>query len=195
MRFLVPSGLLLALCAVFLLLRAPANPSEATSIVAASPRFILAFPGATGWREEQGCSDVAATDACDGEWTHAAGQKVRVLLIPVVDASRLANFTHKLKSSVEQQGGVVGELPWNDGKAVRMLQPVVGAEDNIDLVNITYLLTSPDSRLLHLVTSLVPQKDQIDGDQRLRDLLAFGAWVQEIEPALPASVDERAARP
>lgn len=166
-------GLVLAGVAAFLLLRAPAPV-----VTVLDPQLMLGFPGATGWHEESACHDVDATDACAGEWTFQSGQKVRVLLVPVVDPERLTLMTQKLKQRVEEQGGVVGELPYQGGKAVRMLQPVVRAEDNVDLVNISYVLPAPDRRLLHIVTSLVSHKEQVEADQRIRDLLAFAAWVE-----------------
>ncbi|MDP2344287.1 MAG: hypothetical protein Q8O67_25230 [Deltaproteobacteria bacterium] len=176
MRFLVPLGVAVALVAAFLLLRA--GPA---AVAVVEKQLVLSFPGATGWREEPACTDVDATDACAGEWTHEGGQKVRVLLLPLIDAARLGTLTQRLQQQVEAKGGVVGELDLQGNKVVRMLQPVVRAEDNVDVVNITYLLPSPDRRLLHLVTSLVLQKEQIEADQRVRDLLAFSAWTEDAD--------------
>ena len=180
MRLLIALGLLLVAVAAVLLLRgAPSSSSSSSSEPAGQhpDSTRLAFPGATGWREEAACTDVDAKDACAGEWTGAGGQKVRVLLLPVGDPARLATMTQKLQTNVQAQGGVVGEFATKDGKVVRLLQPVVRAEDDVDLVNISYLLVSPDRRLLHIVTSLVTQQEQVDADQRVRDLLAFAAWV------------------
>ena len=175
MRFLLPLGLVVAVVAVFFLLRSPDEPAPVAAGV--HERLVLTFPGATGWREEDACTNVDATDACAGEWTAEQGQKARVLLLPVVDVARLAAMTAKLKVRVEEQGGVVSELDTHEGKIVRMLQPAK-AEGDVDVVNITYLLPSPDRKLLHMLTSVVPQGDQVDADQRLRDLLAFAAFTR-----------------
>jgi hypothetical protein len=181
MRFLIPLGIAVAVVAAFLLLRA--GP---VAVAVVEKQLVLSFPGATGWIEEPACTDVAPTDACAGEWTFGGGreqgQKVRVLLLPIVDAARLGTLTQRLKSKVEEQGGVVSELETREGKIVRMLQPGVRAEDNVDVVNITYLLPSPDRRILHMVTSLVTTQGQIEGDQRVRDLLAFAAFTEDGAP-------------
>ena len=185
MRFLLPVGLAVAALAAFLLLKTAAPVDDDGGLAPAAVRLVLSFPGATGWTEEPGCTDVDAADACDGEWTWTAGgerQKVRVLLVPVVDPGQLPLMTARLKERVEQQGGVVGEIEQRDGNVVRMLQPVVRAEDDVDLVNISYLLASPDRRLLHVVTSVVTQAQQVEADQRVRDLLAFAAWIENSAP-------------
>lgn len=171
MRFIVPLALAVAAIAAFLLLRAP---KVAVDVV--ESHVALAFPGATGWKEESGCSDTADTDLCGGEWTHENGQKARVLLVPLIDPSRLASFTKRLRQQTEERGGVVQELDAAQTKVVRLLQPVVRAEDNVRLVNITYVIPGPDHRFLHLLTSLVTEDDQVGADGRLRDLLAFAVW-------------------
>lgn len=175
MRFLVPLALAIAAVAAFLLLRAPA-----TTVHVVEARALLAFPGATGWTEQPSCTEVQSGEACAGEWTHVGGQRARVLLVPVVDATRLAQLTARLRAGVEEKGGVVGEFDAVVGgaatKVVRLLQPAVRAEDSHALVNITYLVPEPGGRVLHLLTSLVVEEDQVAADARVRDLLQFAVW-------------------
>lgn len=183
MRFLVPIALAVAAFAAFFLLR---QPTEVSHVV--ETRLVLEFPGASFWKEEERCTDVAEGDICAGEWTHQNGQKARVLLLPIVDSRRLESFTKRLKAKVEGEGGVVEEfvpsqlmgqcgLPADTPlRIVRLLQPVVRQEDNAKLVNITYVIPGADHRVLHLLTSLVAEADQVGADGRVRDLLAFGAW-------------------
>ncbi len=183
MRFLVPIALAVAAFAAFFLLR---QPGEVSRVI--ETREVLEFPGASFWKEEERCTDLSEGDICGGEWTHNNGQKARVLLLPIVDSRRLDSFTKRLKTKVEAEGGVVEEfvpsllmgqcgLPGDTPlRIVRLLQPMVRAEDNVRMVNITYVLPGPDNRVLHLLTSLSTEADQVGADGRIRDLLAFGAW-------------------
>lgn len=183
MRFLVPIALAVAAFAAFFLLRSPKDVP-----LVLETRLVLEFPGASFWKAEERCTGLAEGDICGGEWTHDNGQKARVLLLPILDSRQLDNFTRRLKEKVEAGGGVVEEfepaqLMGQSGapkdaphKIVRLLQPAVRDEDNARMVNVTYVLPGPDNRVLHLLTSLVREDDQVGADGRLRDLLAFGVW-------------------
>lgn len=171
MRFLVPVALALAAFAAFFLLR---GTKDVVTIV--ESHVALDFPGATDWSAATACTDSADTDLCAGEWTHKNAQKARVLLVPVMDQKRLALFTQRLKQQVEEKGGVVQELDAANAKVVRLLQPVIRAEDNQKMVTLSYVIPGPDHRYLHILTSLVLEDDQVGADSRLRDLLAFAVW-------------------
>lgn len=175
-KLLIPVGLAIAGAAGFFLLRDGPDAANAGPVV--ESRMALDFPGATGWKAEAACTDVVAADFCAGEWTHEQGQKVRVLLVPLPDPGKLASMTERLKADVESKGGVVQEVEQGGTRVVRLLQPAVRAEDNAAVVNISYLMASPDQRLLHIVTSLAPQPQQEAADGRVRDLLAFAVWTQ-----------------
>lgn len=151
------------------------SPSEPAVIVNLNDTR-LSFPGATGWSEDAGCTDVAETDPCVGQWRHDAGQRVQILLIPVPDATRLAAFQERFVAQVRAQGGVAEVIDHNGAQVVRALQPMRGDDDAL-FVGITYALTAPGGTGLHLVTSRAPLADEEAADGRVRDLLAFGAWI------------------
>jgi hypothetical protein len=157
-------------------------PSPSTS----PPRVVvlesaLGFPGAVDWRQLP-CSDVAAADLCQSQWVHRDGQVARVLLLPVPDPTKLTTLAERLATQARAAGGVA-EVVDTERHAIRLLQPMRdAAHDDALLVGLTYVLTAPEGRALHLLTSTVPLADQEPGDQRLRDLLAFGAWLQADAP-------------
>lgn len=142
---------------------------------------VLGFPGATDWVDVP-CSDVGPDDLCQGQWRHATGQIARVLLLPLPDPSKLAALAERLKAQARAAGGVA-EVIAGERPAIRLLQPMRDASQGDDVVvGLTYVLTAPDSRSLLLLTSTVPLSEQEAGDQRLRDLLAFGAWLDADAP-------------
>lgn len=148
----------------------------------------LAFPGVDGWSEEP-CSDVAAEDLCQSQWRHTGGQIARVLLLPLPDPGKLDAFATRLQQQVTAAGGVA-EVVDGDKGAIRLLQPMRAA-DRADavVVGITYVVPAPDRGALHLLTSTAPLAEQEPGDQRVRDLLAFGAWVHDDDDAPAAGLD------
>jgi hypothetical protein len=158
-----------------------------TTTTSMSPRVVvldgsvLGFPGATDWVDVP-CSDVGPDDLCQGQWRHATGQIARVLLLPLPDPSKLATLAERLQAQTRAAGGVA-EVIAGERPAIRLLQPMrdAGHHDAV-LVGLTYVLTAPDNRSLHLLTSTVPLAEQEAGDQRLRDLLAFGAWLDANAP-------------
>lgn len=139
----------------------------------------LGFPGATDWHADPACTDVAPTDPCVSQWRHTTGQLARVLLLPVPDPSRLPQLAARLQEQTKASGGVAEDITTAGGQQViRLLQPMRDADHaDATLVGFTYVLTAPDRRTLHMVTSSAPLKDEADADRRLNDLLAFGAWV------------------
>jgi nitronate monooxygenase len=79
--------------------------------------------------------------------------------------------------------GGIAEVVDGAQRAIRLLQPMRDAShDDALVVSLTYVLTAPEGRALHLLTSTVPISSQEPGDQRLRDLLAFGAWLASDAP-------------
>lgn len=140
----------------------------------------LGFPGATDWHADPACTDVAPTDPCVSQWRHTSGQLARVLLLPVPDPARLPQLAARLQEQTKASGGVAEDITTAGGQQViRLLQPMRDADHaDATLVGFTYVLTAPDHRTLHMVTSSAPLKDEADADRRLQDLLAFGAWVQ-----------------
>jgi hypothetical protein len=142
---------------------------------------VLGFPGATDWVDVP-CSDVGPDDLCQGQWRHSSGQIARVLLLPLPDPSKLATLAGRLQAQTQAAGGVA-EVIEGERPAIRLLQPMRdAARGDAVVVGLTYVLTAPDSRSLHLLTSTVPLAEQEPGDQRLRDLLAFGAWLDPDAP-------------
>ena len=141
----------------------------------------LGFPGANDW-QQVACTDVAASDLCQSQWIHHEGQLARVLLLPVPDPSKLTTLAERLSTQVRAAGGVAEVVDEARG-AIRLLQPMRdAAHDDALLVSLTYVLTAPEGRALHLLTSTVPVANQESGDRRLRDLLAFGAWLAPDAP-------------
>jgi hypothetical protein len=141
----------------------------------------LGFPGALDW-QQVACSDVAADDLCQSQWMHREGQVARVLLLPVPDPSKLATLSERLSAQARAAGGIA-EVVDGAQRAIRLLQPMRDAShDDALVVSLTYVLTAPEGRALHLLTSTVPISSQEPGDQRLRDLLAFGAWLASDAP-------------
>jgi hypothetical protein len=142
---------------------------------------VLGFPGATDWRDVP-CSDVGPDDLCQGQWRHESGQVARVLLLPLPDPSKLDTLAERLQTQTRAAGGIAERI---DGErpAIRLLQPMRDAtRGDVVIVGLTYVVTAPDGRSLHLLTSSVPLADQEAGDRRLRDLLAFGAWLDPDAP-------------
>lgn len=148
------------------------------AVLTAEP-VALGFPGATDWRAEPSCTDVAAADPCVSQWRHTTGQVARVLLLPVPDPARLPQLAARLQEQTKASGGVAEDITTAGGQQViRLLQPMRDADHaDATLVGFTYVLTAPDHRTLHMVTSSAPLKDEAEADRRLQDLLAFGAWV------------------
>ena len=163
-----------AIAAAVLVSRAGAPPSTTTTTIDGS---VLGFPGATGWSEND-CAEVAASDVCLGQWRHDSGQVARVLLLPVPDPRKLTSLARRLTEQTTASGGVAEVIDNDNGRVIRMLQPMRDADhDDRALVAITYVITSPDQRSLHLLTSTVPLADEVVADGRMRDLLAFGVWI------------------
>lgn len=135
---------------------------------------VLGFPGATGWRpgscEEPSCASV---------WTHDSGLRVQVLVVPVPDPRKLPELAGRLQSGVVAEGGRADRID-QAGGVVRMLRPAV--VDGVDSVVISYVIPAPDARALHIVTASAPLADQVATDERVRDLLAFSAWVRAAPP-------------
>ena len=123
------------------------------------------------------CTDSAPDDPCVGEWHHKSGQRVRVLVVPVPDKSKLVDLAARIQRQVEPEGGKAIAIEQAGQRLVRVVRPVK-ADDGQDLVVIEYILISPDDNLLHMVTSSAPWEQQAVADGRVRDLLAFAAWVQ-----------------
>jgi hypothetical protein len=131
---------------------------------------VLAFPGATGWSVSE-CADAS----CSGEWRHASGLVVQVLVVPVPEPARLPDLAQRLQSDVVADGGRVDTLAQGGG-VIRMLRPV--DVDGVEHVVISYVLVAPDQRALHVVTTSTRLSEQVPADERVRDLLAFAAWVR-----------------
>lgn len=139
---------------------------------------VLGFPGATDWTAEAKCTDVAATDPCVGQWRHTGGQVARVLVLPVPDEGRLALLATRLREQTQATGGVAEVIEQNGQQVIRLLQPMRDADHkDATLIGFTYVLTAPDKKAVHMLTSSSPLADEQAADQRLRDLLAFGAWL------------------
>jgi hypothetical protein len=173
--------------AAVLVSRAGAPPSTTMTTIEGS---VLGFPGATGWTENE-CADVAASDLCLGQWRHDSGQVARVLLLPVPDPRKLASLSQRLTEQATASGGVAEVIDNDNGRVIRMLQPMRDADHgDRALVAVTYIITSPDQRSLHLLTSTVPLADEVVADGRVRDLLAFGVWI-----GAPAGASEHAKQP
>jgi hypothetical protein len=156
--------------ALGLWLRAPASTSTTPPPAQRVLADVLDFPGATGWRPAT-CREAA----CAGAWTHDSGQQVDVVVLPVPDPARLSALADRLQAQVTGAGGRVDRLELAGG-VLRMLRPV--DDDARPMVLINYIITAPEQRALHVVSSLVPFSDQEQGDARVRDLLAFAAWVR-----------------
>lgn len=165
----------------------PSWSSPSPTMPGPGPRVVvldgqrLGFPGATGWRDVP-CSDVAADELCQGQWVHDGGQVARVLLLPLPDPSKLESLGERLQQQATAAGGVASVVPGVDGApgGIRLLQPMRDADrGDALLAGITYVVPAPSRQALHLLTSTVPLADQEPGDQRLRDLLAFGAWLDD----------------
>ena len=96
---------------------------------------------------------------------------------------RVEAFAAKLQQQATAAGGLA-EVVDGDKGAIRLLQPMRAADrGDAVVVGITYVVPAPDRRALHLLTSSAPLADQEAGDQRVRDLLAFGAWVDDDDGA------------
>jgi hypothetical protein len=161
------------LAGVVMALRSPEPPPRVTTIEGS----ILAFPGATGWTDTA-CVDVTEGDLCLGQWRHESGQIARVLLLPLPDPSKLNTLSTRLAEQATASGGLAETIESSTGKVIRLLQPMRDADHgDRALLGITYVVTSPDLRSLHLLTSVVPLADEVAADGRVRDLLAFGVWV------------------
>ena len=162
-------------------------PTTTTTTPTDGPRVVvldgsvLGFPGASDWVDVP-CSDVGPDDLCQGQWRHASGQIARVLLLPLPDPSMLATLAERLQAQTRAAGGIAERIE-GERPAIRLLQPMRDAANHdAVVVGLTYVLTAPDGRSLHLLTSSVPLAEQETGDQRLRDLLAFGAWLDPDAP-------------
>jgi len=172
-----------AIAGVVLALRLPGPAAPITTIDGS----VLAFPGATGWTD-MACADVSDSDVCLGQWRHDGGQIARVLLLPLPDPSKLATLSTRLAEQATASGGVAETVESGTGKVIRLLQPMRDADHgDRALVAITYVVTSPDQRSLHLLTSTVPLADEVVADGRVRDLLAFGVWLGDGEVAPSAT--------
>lgn len=142
---------------------------------------VLGFPAATDWSAEAKCTDVADTDPCVGQWHHTSGQIARVLVLPVPDAARLAQLGSRLREQTQAQGGVAEVIDHNGQQVIRLLQPMRDADHaDATLIGFTYVLTAPDKKAVHMLTSSSPIADEQVADQRLRDLLAFGVWLDGV---------------
>ena len=151
----------------------PRTPSVHTTTA------VLGFPGATDWVAEAECTDVAPTDPCVGQWRHTSGQIARVLVLPVPDPSKLAQLATRLQDQTRAQGGVADVVDSAGQKVIRLLQPMRDADHaDATVVGFTYVLTAPDQHAVHMLTSSAPLAQEQQADQRLRDLLAFGAWLE-----------------
>lgn len=175
-------GIVVVVVAAGLLVRSlPSLP--ATDAVPAGARVVslddvLDFPGATGWHAV-GCDE----PSCAGAWAHDSGLQVQVLVVPVPDPGKLPELAGRLQTSVVADGGRVDRID-QAGGVVRMLRPApVGG---VDGVVISYVIPAPDNHALHIVTATAPLSDQVSADERVRDLLAFAAWVRAA-PAAAAS--------
>jgi hypothetical protein len=172
---LVVGGALLVVVAAALLWKPTATTDDAPRVRVVRATVSLGFPGATGWREQPECLGKDTKESCTGEWLHDSGQRVQIFILPVADEGALARMTANLRATVIPQGGVVDEVDQNGQRVVRFLQPLPGTDSA--LISVNYLLAAPDNASMHIVTSVVPITDQVAGDGRLRDLLAFAAWL------------------
>jgi hypothetical protein len=179
MRMWPFAGAATIIIAVGLLLRDVPLP-DATAPPPVMLGELLEFPGATDWRAAS-CAEAS----CTGEWVHVGGQRVQVLLVPVPDPTRLTDLATRLQQRVVADGGRADRID-QAGGVLRMLRPAV--VDGVESVVFSYVIPAPDRRALHLVNSTVATEAQIAGDERLRDLLAFAAWVQ---PAGPTTAGRR----
>jgi hypothetical protein len=173
-------GVVVVVVAVGLLVRTQTStsPSPSTEPSAAVPEGahvvslddVLDFPGATGWR-----SVACEEPSCASAWTHDSGLRVHVLVVPVPDPRKLPELASRLQAGVVADGGRVDRIE-QAGGVVRMLRPAV--VDGVDSVVISYVIPAPDAHALHIVTASTPLSDQVAADERVRDLLAFAAWVR-----------------
>ncbi len=170
---------LAALTAALLVWQRSVVPAPALSpTIVQHDNSVLGFPGATDWVAEASCTDVAPTDPCVGQWRHSSGQIARVLVLPVPDEGRLAQLGSRLQEQTQAHGGVAEVVTDNGQQVIRLLQPMRDVDHaDASLVGFTYVLTAPDRKAVHMLTSSAPTADQQQADQRLRDLLAFGAWL------------------
>lgn len=139
---------------------------------------VLDFPGATGWRAGA-CKDAS----CAGAWTHESGLAAEVLVVPIPDPRRLPELAGRLQRDVVGAGGRVDPIP-QAGGLIRMLRPA--NVDGVESVIISYVLPAPDQRAVHILTASAALVDQERADERVRDLLAFAAWVRP-EPSMPGA--------
>jgi hypothetical protein len=152
-----------------------ARPRSPTPDSVAGPRVVtlddaLDFPGATGWR-----AGMCAEPSCASMWTHDSGVTVQVLVVPVPDPTQISALAGRLQAKVVQEGGRADRID-EAGGVVRMLRPA--PIDGGDGVAISYVIPSPDGRALHIVATSAPLAGQVTVDERVRDLLAFAAWVR-----------------
>ncbi|HEY1100597.1 MAG TPA: hypothetical protein VGF99_16770, partial [Myxococcota bacterium] len=86
----------------------------------------------------------------------------------------------RLQDQTRASGGVADVVDGGHGpQVIRLLQPLRAADHaDATIVGFTYVLPAPDRKTLHLLTSSAPLADEQPADQRLRDLLAFGAWLE-----------------
>jgi hypothetical protein len=158
--------------------RSPGKVAPGTELPVVTLPDLLDFPGATGWLAGP-CDE----PSCTGEWRHTTGQRVQVLVVPVPDPRRLRDLTARLQDQALAGGGRVDFID-QAGGVLRMLRP--GIVGDSPVVVLSYVLPAPDARALHIVTSTVPPESQEPGDARVRDLLAFAAWVRppEVSPGV-----------
>ena len=171
-------GVVALVAAVVLWRRSVVPPRPPTAPAVELLTTVLGFPGATDWSSETECTDVASTDPCVGQWRHISGQIARVLVLPVPDPTKLAQLATRLQEQTRAQGGVADVVDNNGQQVIRLLQPMRDADHaDATLVGFTYVLTAPDQHAVHMLTSSSPLAQEQQADQRLRDLLAFGAWL------------------
>jgi hypothetical protein len=168
----VVGALLLCAGGAFLIRSLEASPPPSPTVVTLGD--VLDFPGATGWRPGS-CSD----PSCAGAWRHDDGVEVQVLVVPVPDPGRLAALAARLQDDVVAHGGRVDTIAQGGG-VIRMLRPAT--LEGVEHVVISYVLTAPAQRSLHIVTATTTLARQVAVDERVRDLLAFAAWVEPPPP-------------